>query len=73
MTLFTVGVSDPRQRRIRVEGNRVACWRLGPVELDRCRECLYLVTLDNAAAPDAPMGYVVCVDSDLDAEVDFAW
>jgi len=51
MTLFTMWVGHTREQRLRVEGNRVARWRLGPVELDRSRECLYLVTLDDATAP----------------------
>lgn len=71
MTLSGARVNEVAERRIRVEGNRVACWRLGPVELDRCRECLYLLRLEIAGTP--PSGHVVCADSYLEAEFDFAW
>lgn len=71
MTLFPAGMNDVGERRSRIEGNRVACQRAGTVELDRCRECLYLLRLEIAGTP--PMGYVVCADSSVEAEFDFAW
>jgi hypothetical protein len=63
--------SNSEERRVRVVGDRVACWRLGSVALDRCRECLYLLRLeaDAAAAPR----HVVCADVFLDDEAAFAW
>lgn len=72
MTPFTSMVSDSSQRRLPVEGNRVTCRRLGSIELDRCRECLYLVALVDGAAPGSAVNSVVCLDSDLEAEVVFA-
>lgn len=51
--------------------DRVSCWRLGPVVLDRCRECVYLVRLEGATARHAAAAYVVCADQE--PEVDFAW
>lgn len=63
--------SETGTRRVQVDANRVACWRIGSVDLDRCRECLYLLKLDVAGEP--PSGHVVCADSSLDAEVEFTW
>lgn len=63
--------SETGTRRVQVDANRVACWRIGSVDLDRCRECLYLLELDVAGEP--PSGHVVCADSSLDAEVEFTW
>ena len=71
MTLSGARVNEVGERRIRVEGNLVACHRIGTVELDRCRECLYLLRLEIAGTP--PLGHVVCADSYLEAEFDFAW
>jgi hypothetical protein len=48
------------QYRIHVIRGRVACPRVGAVDLDRCRECTYLVRLEDTG-PDRPSGsYVVC-------------
>ena len=71
MTLFAASGGEVRERRIRVEGNRVACQRVGTVELERCRECLYLLRLQIAGTP--PAGHVVCAASYLEEEFDFAW
>jgi hypothetical protein len=71
MTLSAASGGEVSQRRTRVEGNRVACWRIGSVELDRCRECVYLLRVEIAGTP--PLGHVVCADSHLEAEFDFAW
>jgi hypothetical protein len=71
MTLSNAEVSEIGGRRVRVDGNRVACWRIGSVDLDRCHECLYLLRLEVAGEPAS--GSVVCTDSYLEAEVDFAW
>lgn len=60
MTVSAARVSELRKRRVRVDGNRVACWRIGSVDLDRCRECVYLLSLEIAGAP--PFGQVVCAD-----------
>lgn len=60
-------------RRQLVSGDRVTCWRLGPVALDRCRECVYLLRLEGASARDSAAAYVVCADHDREHEVDFAW
>lgn len=71
MTPSAAIVSRSGERRIRVVDDRVACWRIGPVDLERCRECVYLQHLEFATDPDAM--HVVCTGADLDAEVDFAW
>jgi hypothetical protein len=44
---------------------------LAPSGSDRCRECVYLLKLELAGTP--PVGQVVCADSHLEAEFDFAW
>jgi hypothetical protein len=46
--------------RINVIRGQVACPRVGPVALDRCRECTYLVRLEDAAPDRAGGSYVVC-------------
>ncbi len=60
-------------RRLPVSVDRVACWRIGPVELDRCRECVYLMRLDGAHAGDREAASVVCADRDPALEADFTW
>jgi hypothetical protein len=71
MTLFPAHIDGVGERRSRVEGNRVACQRAGTVELDRCRECLYLLRLEIAGTP--AVGHVICADPSVEAEFDFAW
>ena len=62
---------EPGQRTVHVVANRVACWRIGWVDIDRCRECPYLLRLDVAGDPAS--GYLVCADSYHEAEVDIVW
>ncbi|MEP6468779.1 MAG: hypothetical protein ABJC24_03315 [Chloroflexota bacterium] len=71
MTVSAAERSGTEERRIRVVRDRVACWRIGSVGLDRCRECLYLVRLE-AETPDTP-GHVVCTNAFLEAEPEFVW
>lgn len=71
MVLLATEASEIRERRVQVDANRVACWRIGSVDLDRCRECLYLLRLEVAG--ELPSGHVVCANSYLEAEVEFAW
>jgi hypothetical protein len=71
MTVVAAEPSGTHERRVRVTGDRVACWRIGSVDLDRCRECLYLLRLEVAGTP--PSGDVVCADSNPEAEIAFAW
>ena len=59
------------ERRVRVVRNCVECPRIGSAELDRCRECPYLVTLHVMGEP--PSGYVVCADADVDPGSEHAW
>ena len=73
MSLAVSTTTETQQRRTRVDGNRVACWRIGSVDLDRCRECLYLIRLEDSGAAEPAPAHVVCADAALDAEVDFAW
>jgi hypothetical protein len=57
--------------RIPVVGDRVTCPRIGPVNVDRCPECIYLIRLE-VRAPATPR-YVVCSVAYLEAETEFGW
>ena len=46
---------------IPVIGGQVACPRLGVVELDRCRECTYLVRVAAAGPDRLEVTDVVCL------------
>jgi hypothetical protein len=70
MTLSGTTVNQARERHIPVEGNRVACQRAGTVDLDRCRECVYLLRLELVGTPASAR--VVCADSYVEAEL-HAW
>jgi hypothetical protein len=59
------------ERRVRVDGNRVECWRLGWIDLERCEECLYLQRFEVDEATSSVR--VVCAASDLDGDSEFAW
>ena len=53
---------------------RVACRRLGSVVIDRCRECVYLVSLEDGAAGGSAAAYVVCSQDESGPEAaDFEW
>jgi hypothetical protein len=71
MTVVAAEPSGTQERRCRVIGDRVACWRIGFVDLDRCRECLYLLRLEVVGTPAS--GDVVCADSNPEAEIALAW
>lgn len=73
MAISAAEMSGTNERRIRVIGNRVACSRIGVVALERCRECDYLLRLDEVSEPRKPQKYVVCAEVAQDAETDFAW
>ena len=60
-------------RRLPVSVDLVACWRIGPVDVDRCRECVYLMGLEGAHAGEPGAASVVCADRDPGLEVDLAW
>lgn len=62
------------EHRVRVDRGRVACRRLGDVDLDRCRECVYLERLELAGRPGAlQASYVVCSGAVPTDDVAFAW
>ncbi len=69
----STSINEVGTRRQPVSVDRVTCWRLGPVVLDRCRECVYLLRLEGATAHDSAATYVVCADDDPAPEVEFAW
>lgn len=68
----SIPVRELGTRRQPVSVDRVTCWRLGPVVLDRCRECVYLLRLEGVSG-DSAAAYVVCADDDPQPEVEFAW
>ena len=72
---MTVSTSIPESgsRRHPVRLDRVDCWRLGPGELERCRECVYLLGLEHATAHGSTASQVVCVDDNRDLEAPFSW
>ena len=72
MTVST-SVLENGSRRHPVRLDRVECWRLGPGELERCRECVYLLRLERATAHGSAVSHVVCVDDDRDLEAPFSW
>ena len=53
------------ERRMRVVGGRVACRRIGPTDVRRCAECVYLVRLGKR--------YIVCIDGEIAEHEDLAW
>ena len=53
------------ERRARVIGDRVACRRIGPAEVQRCAECVYLVRLGKK--------FIVCLEEGIPDQPDFAW
>ena len=59
MTISTHGRPDG-ELRIPVIDARVDCPRVGTVDLDRCRECAYLLRLDDAVLAGASGIHVVC-------------
>lgn len=68
-----VSLLQADQVRQPVSLGRVACWRLGSVVIDRCRECVYLVSLEDGAAGDSAAAHVVCSQDESGPEADFAW
>ncbi len=64
-TTEATSVSANSERRLRMVGDRVACRRIGPTDVRRCAECLYLLRLGRK--------YVVCIDGEIADQPDFAW
>jgi hypothetical protein len=55
---------------IHVLRGRVTCPRVGDVDLDRCRECTYLVRLAATGSDRPDPTYVVCLGAAADGESD---
>ena len=53
------------ERRVRVIGDRVACRRIGPTDVRRCAECVYLLRLGRHS--------IVCLEEEIPEQPDFAW
>ena len=62
------------EQQIRVIGGQVACPRVGVVDLDRCRECVYLMRF-GVTNPDRPgAAYVACTAVDAQSDLsDMGW
>jgi hypothetical protein len=60
-----------REHRTIVQGDRVSCRLAGPVKLDRCRECVYLVRLERSVGSRPAL--VICADLTSEVDVEFAW
>ena len=69
----STSIPEIGSRRQSVQFDRVTCWRLGPGELERCRECVYLLRLEGATRPGSTVEHVVCADDGRELEVPFAW
>ena len=63
-TKVTASSAEADQRH-RLVGDRVACRRIGPTDVRRCAECVYLLRLGRK--------YIVCVDGEIPDQPDFAW
>lgn len=64
-TTETPATAAKGERRVRVIGERVACRRIGPTDLSRCAECVYLVRMGRR--------YVVCIEGEVSETSDFGW
>ena len=53
------------ERRLRVIGDSVACRRIGPTEVQRCAECVYLLRMGRNS--------IVCLEDEIPDQPDFAW
>ncbi len=69
----STSVREVGSRRHPVQLDCVDCWRLGPGELERCRECPYLLRLEGATADGSPVSHVVCVGNERDLGAPFSW
>jgi hypothetical protein len=61
------------ERRIRVIVDRVGCPRVGTVDLHQCRECAYLLRLEDAGTAETSAIHVVCSTTSPDLGQEFAW
>jgi hypothetical protein len=71
MTISAHGWADG-ELRIRVIDDRVDCPRLDSADIDRCRECAYLLRLE-AAVTGASETHVVCLAASADFGLESAW
>jgi hypothetical protein len=59
--------------RIRVIDCRVVCPRVGTVDIDRCRECVYLLGLEDVVLTGTSVTQVVCSAASVDSGLQSAW
>ena len=59
MTFSTESAPDT-ELRFPVVAGRVGCLVIGPVDVDRCRECVYLVRVEEADSRRAGVASIVC-------------
>lgn len=59
--------------RTRVVIGRVDCPRVGLVDIDRCRECAYLLRLEDAVQAGRAETHVVCSAASAPIDLESAW
>jgi hypothetical protein len=72
MTISAYGWADG-ELQIRVIDGRVDCPRVGTVVLDRCRECAYLLRMEDEILAGASETHVVCSAATADFGLESAW
>ena len=72
MTIPVHGWADG-ELRISVIDDRVDCPRVGSVDIDRCRECAYLLRLEDAVQAGTSERHVVCSAASAHFELEVAW
>ena len=72
MTISANGWADG-ELRIRVIDDRVDCPRVGTVDIDRCRECVYLLGLEDVVVTGTSVTHVVCSAASVDSGLQSAW
>jgi hypothetical protein len=66
----SISIQGADEVRYPVLAGTVMCARLGGVEVERCRECLYLLRIERFAGRPTR---VVCAVREWEPEFDFAW
>ena len=59
--------------QIRIVDDWVDCPRVGWVDIDRCRECAYLLRLEDAVQVETPKSRVVCSAAAVPIDPESAW
>ena len=70
---ISADVARRNEHRISVVRYRVACPRVGTVELDRCRECVFLLRLEAIGSDRSCGAHVVCMPTGAASRSEFEW